>query len=235
MKRSNWSLGYLVNLFVSWAIISGTTGYIPAAAYAGGVSQGEVQHRSDSLLPLTTPKRFGEDLFALGLQKCVEVWLLPDDHLIAACTESSRDTKKDYGIRLYILSKETGSYIIKQRFSGARDAYSAHISFFSHAGKSVPELIAVDYSAELSYGVLLYQYKAGVLKRIGAIDLGFDDGNGGVASVVPVMKIVSTAQGFVVGFESDVVKMLKNGTYVSIPKNRIRYVYDGHKLKEKRN
>lgn len=172
-----------------------------------------------------------QDLTRIGLRDCVEIWEAPDNSILAACKYPSDDTKEDYGLRIFSIVKGQGGPMIRSKSSGAGDAYSARISELKRSNGHSDEIVLAEFSAEYSYGVWIFQRKGDRLRMIGEIDLGLDDGNGSVSSIVPAMRLFSATRGFVVKFDRDVVRMKSDGTFVNIPSSKIWYVYDGKRLK----
>jgi hypothetical protein len=159
----------------------------------------------------------------LGLTKCQSSIKISTDQTVIVCRKKALDTKTDYGLRLLLINLSKSEPIINDYSQGVQDAYYVKLTGFAKNDLIKPELILAEYGAEYSYGVDLFTLRKKKLNYLGTIDevVNIDEN---VGSVVPYIAIYESAGEIRINFIRDVLKINKQGEYISVPKERIKYI-----------
>ena len=171
------------------------------------------------------------DLSSLGLETCHPALWLQKDLFTISCHEPAKDTKKDSGIRLYLIEKATGGKLkILFRSRGSQDSYVLKPTVLRSTDKRLPTIILAETGAEYSWGVEVFVVKGKQMTHAGSMEVGaYAKDN--PESAVPYTWIKPKGKKLVFVFTTDLVYM-RGGKFTRLNKNQIRYEYDGKRLKE---
>jgi hypothetical protein len=161
---------------------------------------------------------------SLGLEGCQDGILITAKQKIIPCYKKTFDTKTDYGLRLFLISTSKQKLTIDDYSRGFKDAYYVRLSGFFDKNSDKLELIMAEYGAEYSYGVNVFKPQNDKLNFLGLIDevVNIDEN---AASVVPYISITELAGNIHFTFLRDVLKINKQGEYIPVHKEKIKYIY----------
>jgi hypothetical protein len=189
-------------------------------AQAGGSSYETVDARSEKM-----------DLSSLGLETCHPALWLQNDLFTISCHEPAKNTKKDSGIRLYLVEKlSDGKLKILFRSRGSQDSYILRPTILRSPDKKLPTIILAETGAEYSWGIEVFIVKGKQITHAGSMEVGAD-AKENPESAVPYTWIKPKGKKLVFVFTTDLVYM-RGGKFTRLKKNQIRYEYDGTQLKE---
>ncbi len=158
---------------------------------------------SDSLLEI--PKRIHPIVFAENVdleryseQKTIQ---LNENDLIVIARPDEYDAN-DEGLRLIYLRRENQRFKIQYISKGAGESYIFKPSFYEFTDST--KLIFAELGSEYSWGLEVFELKAGEVKYFGTIDVA--DGRGyNPSTIVPNMIIQRDENGYKIGFEKEVI------------------------------
>jgi hypothetical protein len=178
------------------------------------------------------------DYTFLGLENCQGGIIITEKKTIIPCHKKAFDTKTDYGLRLFLINTSKQNPTIDDYSRGFKDAYYIKLSGFFNKYSDQPKLIMAEYGAEYSYGVNAFKPQDDNINFLGMIDevVNIDEN---AASVVPYISITEFAGKIRFTFLRDILKINKQGEYIPVNKEKIKYIYskrDGfHREENTRN
>ncbi|MGD8911207.1 MAG: hypothetical protein PVJ68_00505 [Candidatus Thiodiazotropha sp.] len=163
------------------------------------------------------------DYISLGLTNCQSGIQISAKQTIIACRNKALDTTTDYGLRLFLINLSRSKPTIDYYSHGVQDAYYMKLSGFVNSNSKKPELIMAEYGAEYSYGVNVFTLKGDKINFLGVIEevVNIDEN---AASVVPYISITESAGEIRFTFIRDVLQINKQGEYIPVPKEKIKYI-----------
>lgn len=171
------------------------------------------------------------DLSSLGLETCHPVLWLQKGLFTVSCHEPAKNTKKDWGIRLYLIEKTSGGrFKILFRSRGSQDSYILEPTILRSPDKKLPTIILAETGTEYSWGIEVFVLVGKQLTHAGSMEVGADAGDN-PESAVEYSRIAAKGKMLIFTFTTDLVYM-RGGKFTQLKKNQIRYEYDGKQLKE---
>ena len=145
--------------------------------------------------------------------------------------EPAKDTKKDSGIRLYLVEKiKDGKFKVLYGSRGSQDSYILRPTIHRSPDVKLPTIILAETGAEYSWGIEVFLVKGKQVTHAGSMEVGAD-AKDNPESAVPYTWIKPKGKKLVFTFTTDLVYM-RGGKFSRLKKNQIRYEYDGKELKE---
>lgn len=170
----------------------------------------------------------------LSLKKCYPAIKYRNNLYITGCRNPKKDTKKDYGVRTYLIEIKNSKPIILFESLGYMDVYSVKLDLFTNS-KNTNAVIVAEEKTEFSEGLSIYLLRNRVVTYIGSLPISLsyktDYGEELFVSAVPVLKIVKKEKQFNFSFDRKINFYQSGGKYRKIPKNKVKYVYFKGKLK----
>jgi hypothetical protein len=167
------------------------------------------------------------DVRGLGLRDCVASAVLPGDVAVLACKHPAKDSAKDHGIRLCLLSEAAGVPEIRFESAGAGDAESVKLYVLSDAPQNDYVVIVADFAADLPFGTAVYQLSGKLLKKIGDIALFQDLGDGDMGGVGPILTAERDGAALRIRIHGKLLRPTRDGNFVPLPKGDAVFEYDG--------
>lgn len=171
------------------------------------------------------------NLSSISLENCQSAVRLRKNLFLVQCRNSKKDSKKDYGLRLFLIEKIKVKPVIRFQSHGAGDCYYMRQSVFKNVKAEKPLIILAEAGAEFSYGVGVYLLSDMQMKYIGELDVTVNEDDT-PSSAVPFIKITEKGDQLIFTFTKDVLILQDNGEYKVISKNRLRYRYSGGQIEK---
>ncbi len=169
------------------------------------------------------------DLKSIQLTNCDTASEINSDVFLLSCMNTTKDTEEDYGQRLHLVKINNDKPTILFEETGAMDAYSYHLFFYSNSDKSNELVIFAETGTEYSWGVDVYLLKNLKMHWIGNIGAMLVNRPNSAISNVIVKKDQNQ---LIFSFHSDVDIPIDESieSYLKVPKNEIKYIFANNKF-----
>lgn len=156
---------------------------------------------------------------------------IKDNFYITTCNNNKIDTKNNYGARLLLVKIVKGKPVIKYRSHGYMDGYGITPTFFRNQANEI--IVWVDTGAEYSWGATAYLFNGVKIKELGDVRATYvkDPDHGQEESIAPYAWIYRNNGQIIIRFTKDPLYE-KNGKYMTVPAEKVKYIYNGKKLRE---
>lgn len=171
------------------------------------------------------------DLTNIGLKNCDLAKEVKDKIFLITCENPSKDSEYDYGKRLYLFDLNQNKPVILFEAHGAMDAYSIQYTFFSNNKAGDPLVVFAEKGTEYSWGVNVYLLKDTTMQIIGYIGAMKSKTS---ESAISEVSIEDKKGELIMSFTSDVDIPIDRSreTYITVPKEEIKYTYKSGTLKQ---
>jgi hypothetical protein len=198
--------------------------------------QNEVRIFYENAVPLDSALRINEYLSKRYNQSSSpSVFKVPlAEHLYLVAGAYGKDSRKDYGIRFYLLEERGGTLTELYHSRGMRDSYVLNPTFF--IGKD-RVLIIADTGAEYSWGLEAFEFRARDLKYLGTIKIAkkVSEDNYARGFTAPLKDAEAIFKGgsYHVAFTGDLYLDPggRNERRIGTSNSRVTFRYDGNGFK----
>ena len=136
----------------------------------------------------------------------------------------------DETFKLVMIEQKGNQYLEKYCSSGSGDAYNLTPTFLKTNYKDDPIVIPAECGTEYSW-VRVFLLSGNSVEDIGLLNVGVEEIEGQIFSVVPYTKVIRKNDSIVFSFTKD-VDYDPGGQDLTITKDKIFYLYENGKLNE---
>lgn len=137
----------------------------------------------------------------------------------------------DETFKLVMIEQKGNQYLEKYCSSGSGDAYNLTPIFLKTNYEDDPIVILAEQGTEYSWGVRVFLFSENSVEDIGLLNVGVEEIEGQIFSVVPYTKVVRKNDSIIFSFTKD-VNYDPGGQDLTITKDKIFYRYENGKLNE---